>query len=63
MLSAADIKVDPERIGNAGSPTIVTGLKQLKTPERKNIRIEGKTAAEKAEQIWKYLEKEGILIN
>jgi len=63
MLSAADIKVDPKRIGNAGSPTIVTGLKQLKTPERKNIRIEGKTAAEKAERIWEYLEKEGILKN
>jgi electron transfer flavoprotein alpha/beta subunit len=61
MLSAADIKVDPERIGNAGSPTIVTELKQLKTSERKNIRIDGNTATEKAERIWEYLEKEGIL--
>ena len=63
MLSAADIKVDPERIGNAGSPTIVTELKQLKTSERKNIRIDGNTATEKAERIWEYLEKEGILKN
>lgn len=56
VLSAKDIGVDPQRIGFAGSPTTVGGVKQLKTKERKRQRVEG-TPEEKAEKVWREIQQ------
>ena len=39
--TADDLNVDPELIGVPGSPTIVTGLEQAATQDRKKIFLEG----------------------
>ena len=59
ILNAKDIDVNPQRIGFTGSPTIVSGLKQLKIRERKKIRVDGSTPDEKVEKVWTFI-KENI---
>ena len=58
ILSAADIKADPQRIGGPGSPTIVTGVKPLGTRQRRRVRIEG-SPEEKAAKVWQLVK--GVL--
>lgn len=41
--TAADLEVDAEFIGTPGSPTVVTGLKEAASRERKHIFLEGDT--------------------
>jgi electron transfer flavoprotein beta subunit len=52
--NADDLNADPELIGVPGSPTIVTGLDQAATQDRKKIFLEG-DSSEIAEQIVRIL--------
>lgn len=47
-LTAADVDVDPARIGLKGSPTQVKGVRAIVPPKKETLRIEGKSAAEAA---------------
>jgi electron transfer flavoprotein beta subunit len=52
--NADDLNADPELIGVPGSPTIVTGLDQAATQDRKKIFLEG-DSSEIAEQLVRIL--------
>lgn len=47
-LTAADLDVDPARIGMKGSPTQVKGIRPVVPPKKENLKIEDKPAAEAA---------------
>ncbi len=44
VWNADDLEVDPAELGLAGSPTVVDGVKQAPSPERRRERLEGPVA-------------------
>lgn len=57
MITAADLDVDPARIGIKGSPTQVKQVRPVVPPKKENIRIEGKDAEEAADLLCSALQK------
>lgn len=51
QLTAADLDVDPARIGLKGSPTQVKGIRPIVPEKKENLRIEGKAPEEAAAQL------------
>lgn len=56
-LTAADLSVDPERIGLKGSPTQVKGVRPVVPPKKENLKIEGESPAEAARMLAEALSK------
>ncbi len=60
-LTAADLPVDPERIGMKGSPTQVRQVRPIVPPKKENLRIEGKSAEEAAELLFGAMQKLNVM--
>ncbi len=56
-LMAADLPVDPARIGMKGSPTQVRQVRPVVPPKKENLRIEGKTTEEAADLFLSAMQK------
>ena len=56
-LTAADLPVDPARIGMKGSPTQVHQVRPVVPPKKENLRIEGKTTEEAADLFLSAMQK------
>ena len=61
QLTAADLDVDPERIGMKGSPTQVRQVRPVVPPKKENLRIEGKTAEEAVEALFEAVKKLNVM--
>lgn len=60
-LTAADLDVDPERIGLKGSPTQVKGVRTVVPPKKENLKIKDKTPVEAAALLAEALAKVHIV--
>ena len=56
-LTAADLNVDAARIGMKWSPTQVRQVRPVVPPKKENLRIEGGTAEDAADELTAALKK------
>lgn len=61
QLTAADLDVDPERIGMKGSPTQVRQVRPVVPPKKENLRIEGKTVEEAVDALFEAVKKLNVM--
>lgn len=61
QLTAADLDIDPERVGLKGSPTQVKGVRTVVPPKKESLKIEDKTPAEAASLLVEALAKVHIV--
>ncbi len=61
QLTAADLDVEPERIGLKGSPTQVRGIRPVVPPKKENLKIEDQAPAEAAAALAEALAKVNVI--
>lgn len=61
QLTAADLDIDPARIGLKGSPTQVKGIRPIVPEKKENLRIDGKEPQEAAAMLAEALSRVRII--